>query len=283
INEGSSRTSVSESAKLERKIYQYRAYIAQRKHNIVITKIKDSDPIDLRVVKFLVQSKSSSQASETKKEEALEELKEILGDTANLSNATVQIIVGMIYYHEGLFEDALKVLFRHNRDLECVALIIQIYLQLDRLDLAKREIAAAKTWAEDAMLAQLIKHHLIIFLFNFIKDGDKYQEAYYIYEEIAQSPSSNTVKVLNGQAVCNIHLGRYPEAENLLLRVEALNKSKSDPDTLVNLIMISNLIGKPTEVINRQLKEVAPNHVFLQDLDLKTSLFDRSGQRFAFV
>ncbi|RIB06021.1 coatomer epsilon subunit-domain-containing protein, partial [Gigaspora rosea] len=92
---------------------------------------------------------------------------------------------------------------------------------------------------------------------------------YYIYEEIAQSPSSNTVKVLNGQAVCNIHLGRYPEAENLLLRVEALNKSKSDPDTLVNLIVVSNLIGKPTEVVNRQLKEVAPNHVFYKTLILK--------------
>ncbi|CAG8767990.1 15969_t:CDS:2, partial [Gigaspora rosea] len=145
---------------------------------------------------------------------------------------------------------------------------------LDRLDLAKREIAATKTWAEDAMLAQLVKAW----------DGDKYQEAYYIYEEIAQSPSPNTVKVLNGQAVCNIHLGRYLEAENLLL--EALNKSNSDPDTLVNLIMLSNLIGKPTEVFNRyitQLKEVAPNHVFLQDLDLKTSLFDHSAQRFALV
>ncbi|CAG8445959.1 21918_t:CDS:2 [Dentiscutata erythropus] len=280
INEGSSRTSVSESAKLERKIYLYRAYIAQGKHNIVISEIKDSDPIDLRVVKILavyLQSKSGGQASETKKEEVLKELKEIVSDTANASNATVQIVAGMIYYHEGLFEDALKILVRHNRNLECVALIIQIYLQLDRLDLAKRELAATKTWAEDAMLAQLIEAWV-----GLRTGGDKYQEAYYIYEEIAQSPSSNTVKVLNGQAVCNIHLGRYPEAESLLL--EALNKNNSDPDTLVNLIVVSNLIGKPTEVVNRyitQLKEVAPNHVFLQDLDLKTSLFDRSAQRFA--
>jgi hypothetical protein len=30
------------------------------------------------------------------------------------------------------------------------------------------------------------------------------------------------VKVLNGQAVCNIHLGKHAEAETLLL--EALNK-----------------------------------------------------------
>lgn len=56
----------------------------------------------------------------------------------------------------------------------------------------------------------------------FFFQGGKYQEAYYIYEEIAQSPSSNTVKILNGQAVCNIHLGKHAEAEALLL--EALNK-----------------------------------------------------------
>ena len=59
-------------------------------------------------------------------------------------------------------------------------------------------------------------------LFILFQGGDKYQEAYYIYEEIAQSPSSNTVKILNGQAIANIHLGRYPEAESLLL--DALNK-----------------------------------------------------------
>ena len=32
---------------------------------------------------------------------------------------------------------------------------------------------------------------------------------------------------------------------------------------------------------NRQLQSVAPNHSYLQDLDLKSSLFDRAAQRFA--
>lgn len=31
----------------------------------------------------------------------------------------------------------------------------------------------------------------------------------------------------------------------------------------------------------RQLQSVAPNHAYLQDLDLKSSLFDRAAQRFA--
>lgn len=113
---------ISESAKLERKIYLYRAYIAQGKYNIVLTEIKDTDPVDLKAVKILaayLQSKSEGQTSETKKEEALKELKEvILGDVTNTLNPTVQIVAGTIYYHEGLFEDALKVLSHHDKNLE---------------------------------------------------------------------------------------------------------------------------------------------------------------------
>ncbi|CAG8448011.1 10908_t:CDS:10 [Rhizophagus irregularis] len=224
INEANSRSQLSETAKLERKIYLYRAYIAQGKYNLVISDIKSSDEIDLQVIKILaiyLQAKTTSGGSgsngsvgeDKKKEEALKELREVI------------------------------------------------------LNLAKRELASTKTWSEDAMLAQLIEGWV-----GLRTGGDKYQEAYYICEEIAQSPSSNTVKILNGQAVCNIHLGKHAEAETLLL--EALNKSNDDPDTLVNLIVVSNLLNKPAEVVNRyinQLKEASPNHAFLQDLDLKST------------
>ncbi|CAG8562093.1 9372_t:CDS:2 [Paraglomus occultum] len=275
INEANSRSPLSESANQERKVYLYRAYIAQKKYNIVISDVKDSDIIDLRAVKLLalyLQAKDKNDA--TKKEEIVKEVKDIVGE--NSANQTVQIVSATIMVHEGLLEDALRILVRNNKNLENVALIIQIYIQLDRLDLAKRELASAKTWAEDATLAQLMEAWV-----GLKTGGDKYQEAYYIYEEIAQSPSSNTVKILNGQAIANIHLGRYPEAESLLL--DALNKNNDDPDTLVNLIVVSGFLGKPEDVINRyisQLKEVAPTHMFLQDLDLKTSLFDRAAQRF---
>ncbi|CAG8591551.1 4111_t:CDS:2 [Paraglomus brasilianum] len=275
INEANSRSPLSESANQERKVYLYRAYIAQKKYNIVISDVKDSDIIDLRVVKLLalyLQAKDKNDA--TKKEEIVKEIKDIVGE--NSANQTVQIVSATIMVHEGLLEDALRILVRNSKNLENVALIIQIYIQLDRLDLAKRELASAKTWAEDATLAQLMEAWV-----GLRTGGDKYQEAYYIYEEIAQSPSSNTVKILNGQAIANIHLGRYPEAESLLL--DALNKNNDDPDTLVNLIVVSGFLGKPEDVINRyisQLKEVAPTHMFLQDLDLKTSLFDRAAQRF---
>jgi hypothetical protein len=36
-------------------------------------------------------------------------------------------------------------------------LAVQIYLQMDRLDLARNEVASVKTWAEDALLLQMME------------------------------------------------------------------------------------------------------------------------------
>lgn len=37
------------------------------------------------------------------------------------------------------------------------ALAIQIYIQMDRVDLARKEVANVKSWADDALLAQLLE------------------------------------------------------------------------------------------------------------------------------
>lgn len=37
------------------------------------------------------------------------------------------------------------------------ALAVQIYLQMDRVDLARKEVSHAKAWAEDALLLQMME------------------------------------------------------------------------------------------------------------------------------
>ena len=100
---------------------------------MVISDIKSSDAIDLQVVKIFaiyLQAKTSSDdgtigqnngsiGGDKKKEEALKELREvILSDPANTINPTVQIITGTIFYHEELYEESLKILVKHNKNLE---------------------------------------------------------------------------------------------------------------------------------------------------------------------
>ncbi|ORY01163.1 hypothetical protein K493DRAFT_278255 [Basidiobolus meristosporus CBS 931.73] len=263
----------SEAGKMERLVFLHRSYIAQGQSDLVIKEIDDKQPVDLRVTKLLAQHVTTPEVG---REKIIAQAQEIASDEVSSTNSSVQIVLGTLFYREGLYEDALRLLSKHSRNLECVALIVQIYLKLNRIDLARRELNSTKNWAEDAILAQLIEAWIGVQI-----GGAKYQEAFYIFEELSQNLAATTVKLLNGQAICNIHMGRYPEAESLLL--EALNKSQSDPDTLVNLIVCANLTGKPDELVDdytTQLKNIAPEHPYLKDLEAKSQLFEECAKRY---
>ncbi|KAI7855008.1 coatomer epsilon subunit-domain-containing protein [Circinella umbellata] len=280
INEVSSaRTIQSPAAKLESQSFLYRSYVAQGKYNLVINDIAESGaegPLTaIRLLATYLRAKQKNEDVQPIIEQALA----LLEEGANRVDQTIQVVVATILVNDGKSEEALKVLHTRSKKLECCALAVQIYLQMDRLDLARKEVAQAKSWAEDALLLQMMEAWVDLRV-----GGDKYQEAFYIFEEFGQSNAEPSIKVLNGQAAANIALGRYPEAESVLM--EALNKNNDDPETLVNMIVCANLTSKPSDVVNRyvsQLREVAPQHPYLQELDLKSSLFDRAATRFALV
>lgn len=82
-----------------------------------------------------------------------------------------------------------------------------------------------------------------------MKGGEKYQQAYYVFEELAQAPSTSTASTLVGQAVAEIHLGRLDEAEVALQ--QALAKDPKHAEALANAIVLSVLTGKDN---NNQLR-----------------------------
>ncbi|KAI9308577.1 coatomer epsilon subunit-domain-containing protein [Cunninghamella echinulata] len=274
----SSQVIQSPEGKIEAKTYMYRSYIAQGKYNLVLSDISDNDDTldaGLRAV-YLLALFLQQQSTQQPTDDILQRAQQLFEQGSNRVHTVVQVIIGTLFARAGKYDDALQVIHVRTKKLECSALAVQIYLQMDRLDLARNEVNHAKSWAEDALLLQLMEACVDLRV-----GGEKYQEAFYIFEEFAQSNTSQTIQILNGQAAANLAMGRYPEAESLLL--EALNKNNNDPDTLVNMIVCSNLLAKQGEVTTRyisQLREVAPHHPFLEDLDLKSSLFDRSASRF---
>ena len=76
---------------------------------------------------------------------------------------------------------------------------------------------------------------------------------------------------------CSLILqGKYAEAEKLLL--EAQQRDANDADILINLLVVSQFLGKSPEVCNRyinQLREEHPTHPWVSDYENKQNAFDR--------
>lgn len=123
------------------------------------------------------------------------------------------------------------------------ALNVQIFIKMHRSDYAEKQLRIMQQIDEDHTLTQLANawlnmavvltvyftvvltnkkwsiSALIYFLLN--QGGSKIQEAYLIFQDFSEKYPMTSL-VLNGKAVCCMHMGNFDEAETLLL--EALNK-----------------------------------------------------------
>lgn len=143
---------------------------------------------------------------------------------------------------------------------------IQIYLKLDRHDLAKKELKKLIEIDEDAIITQLSGAWV------YMATGEKLQDAFFTFQEQADKNVATSL-LLNNQALCQINQGKYDEAQSLLQ--EALDKDSNNPDAMVNAIVLNQYLGKPIEVTNRyisQLKDSNKNHPFVRDLIQKVYL-----------
>ncbi|XP_033219157.1 coatomer subunit epsilon [Belonocnema kinseyi] len=247
INEAQKVKPTSPEVALDRDVFLYRAYIAQRKFRVVIDEINNSSPQDLQPLKTLAEYFAFPNRRET----LLAELDQA-ASRSNADNHNFMIVAATIYYHEKNLESALRVL-RNSDHLECLALTLQIYLKMDRLDLARKELKTMQEKDDDATLTQLAQAWV-----NISSGGDKLLDAYYIFQEMIDKHTSTSM-LLNGQATCFIGQAKYDEAEAALQ--ESLDKDSNNPDTLINMIVLSQHMGKPPEVANRYLSQLKDSHL----------------------
>ncbi|XP_043284657.1 coatomer subunit epsilon [Venturia canescens] len=270
INEAQKVKSTLPEVILDRDVFLYRAYIAQRKFRVVLDEINNSSSPDLQPLKTLAEYF----AFPNRREAIVGELDKV-ANNATTDNHNFMIVAATIYYHEKNLESALRIL--HNTDhLECMALTLQIYLKMDRLDLARKELKAMQEKDDDATLTQLAQAWV-----NISSGGEKLQDAYYIFQEMIDKHSSTSM-LLNGQATCFIGQAKYEEAENALQ--ESLDKDSNNPDTLINMIVLSQHMGKPPEVANRylsQLKDSNLDHPFVKEYLQKEVEFQRLRKQYS--
>lgn len=271
INEAQ-KLKVSEPAlALEKDVLMYRSYLALRKYRVVMDDIKPSSPELLHPIRQLAQFLSNP----GQRDSIVADFDTKMSGSFDPNNYVLILVAGTIYLHVNQPESALKVL--HSSDhLECFALKIQALLSMSRADLARKELKNMVDKDEDATITQLAQAWT-----NLALGGEKIQEAYYIYQDMIDKQGSTAV-LLNGQAVSFIAQGKYPEAEAALS--EALEKDSNNPETLVNMIVLSQLTGKQPEVSNRylsQLKDMDSNHPYVVSLNQKEMDFDRMCKQYA--
>lgn len=245
----------------EKKEYVYRSYLALGQYDVVDGEIDDSDgtPVNLRAIKVL------SAYFQGKKDDALARV----AAWATETNPTVEIVCSLVQSHEGSVKDALKAVSK-GRTLEQMSMMVSLLLRMDRMDLAAKCYSNMRAIDEDSSLTMLASAWI------YISEGHKkVLEACNIYEDLIDKFGGSSL-LLNGLAVAKIHQGEYAEAETLLL--DALTKRTNDPDSLANLVVVSQQLRRSEDVTTRylnQLRKAAPGHTLLQALGTFEQAYDR--------
>ncbi|KAE8143288.1 coatomer epsilon subunit-domain-containing protein [Aspergillus pseudotamarii] len=259
-------SALSSENHLPARVLQLRAKIALGQTDQVLADVDGEDTPDLAAAKALAQQTAGDSESALK---LAQDLAENYPD-----NGTVQVLGGTVLQAQGLSEEALALLAKHQGNLEAVALTVQIHLQQNRSDLALKEVQTAKRWAQDSLLVNLAESWVGLRV-----GGEKYQSAFYVYEELAAGPSTSAPLSIVGQAVAEIHLGRLPEAEAAL--TAALEKYPEDAELIANSIVLNVLVGKPTEELESRLQNAQSSHALLADIQEKSAFFDTAAAKYA--
>uniref|UniRef100_A0A2R8MG98 Coatomer subunit epsilon n=1 Tax=Callithrix jacchus TaxID=9483 RepID=A0A2R8MG98_CALJA len=219
INEAQRVKLSSPERDVERDVFLYRAYLAQRKFGVVLDEIKPSSAPELQAVRMF----ADYLAHESRRDSIVAELDREMSRSVDVTNTTFLLTAASVYLHDQNPDAALRAL--HQGDsLECTAMTVQILLKLDRLDLARKELKRMQDLDEDATLTQLATAWV------------------------------------------------------------SLATDSGYPETLVNLIVLSQHLGKPPEVTNRylsQLKDAHRSHPFIKEYQAKENDFDRLVLQYA--
>ena len=154
----------------------YRSYLALGQYNVILGEVSEGVAnVSLKAVRLLASFLSSPKGN---KEAVFAQMNEMNKDPAMSSNTTLQLISAILYIHDDNVKDAMRSIYKTST-MEQHALLVQLYLRIDRLDLATKQHKAMKGIDEDSVLTAVAGAWV-----NLAAGGAKVQEASYTYGKL---------------------------------------------------------------------------------------------------
>lgn len=218
---------------------------------------------------LVLKSKYEQAVGEDAKAAVVEEMKALAaGDTS----PSVQLYASQLYLSHGLTKEALACVHFGNT-MEHISMALQIYLKLDRIDLAQKQLNSLRRKDEDAVLTSLGAVHVALAGgTSTASDAGHYLNS--LSEQYGPSPT-----LLNLSACANCMVGDYDEAETKLLDCKR-EFAIPNAETLINLIVCSQYLNKPYDSYIQELKESFQGHPFLAGMDRVEGAFARESTKY---
>lgn len=221
--------------------------------------------------KFLSDPSPDSRAA------VVDNLKVLLASPESASNTSLQLTACHTFLGANLTREALQCVHM-GLTMEHLAMCVQIYIKIDRLDLAEESLNLLKQADEDSILAQLGSAQLAI-----AHGRSRSDDAAHILGGLSEQYGPS-IMLLNSLAVANMVSGKYEAAEGNLR--EALSEEHgggNDADTLVNMVVCAQHMGKQGEETQKyltMLKSGHGGHPFVQGLVQVEGAFERESHKY---
>jgi tetratricopeptide (TPR) repeat protein len=259
--------------KVEREEFVLRSLLAMKQFDKVQTEADSSLDKGPGVQALSLRAKYDSPATPASAKSA------ILGELQALVSSPsctpiAQLVAAQVFLSHGdMTKEALSCVYL-GTSMEHMALTVQIYLFMDRLDLAKSTLKKMKQVDEEAILTQLCSVYV-----NVVTGKSEADDAVHTMASLSEQYGSS-VMLLNLTAVACMAAEKYAEAETALMEASAEGE---DVDTLINLVVCYQQQGKDMATIGNILNRIRtnyPDHAFVQGLKRVEGAFEREAAKY---
>ena len=189
------------------------------------------------------------------------------------SSPNVQLYAAQLYLQHGMTKDALKCV-HGGVNMEHRSMSLQIYLKLDRIDLAQDQLSELRGIYEDAVLTSIGSIHV-----SLAQGRSAASDALHVCNALSEQYGPSPL-LLNLMACSHIMVESYDNAEQRLLECKREFPGSPNADTLINLIVCSQYLGKDTAEYLSELQEAFPAHPYCKAYERVIGAFERESMKY---